>query len=96
MLGVLAAAGLPAPVQQFRVELESGPRFLDYAYPELLVGLEWDGFAEHGLIRSTFDDDRIRDAELQLQGWLMLHMTSATSGPQLVRWVERALDARAA
>lgn len=96
VLAILTAAGVPLPAQQLRVELPSGPRFLDFGYEWAKVGLEFDGFAEHGLIRSTFDDDRERDAELQLAGWLMLHFTSNTRPTALVDRVGRALDARAA
>lgn len=60
-------------------------RLLDYAYPEALVGLEWDGFAEHGKIRSTFDDDRLRGNDLALAGWLMLHFTSRTPAAHIVQ-----------
>ena len=96
VLGILQRAGLPLPVQQHPVLVAGRRRYLDYAYPDALVYLEWDGFAEHGLIRSTFDDDRERGAELALLGWLGLHFTSNTTERDLVSRVERALATRAA
>lgn len=73
---LLEQAGVPRPVQQHPVLLPSGQRFLDWAYPDLRIAIEWDGFADHGLIRSVFDDDRVRSAELALAGWLVLPFTS--------------------
>ena len=96
VLRILRRAGLPLPVQQFAVVVGGRRRVLDYAYPLQRVYLEWDGFAEHGLIRSTFDDDRERDAELALLGWLGLHFTSSTRPEDVVSRVERALTVRAA
>lgn len=93
---VLRGAGLPLPVQQHPVLVAGRWRFLDHAYPAERIFLEFDGFAEHGMIRETFDDDRERDAELALLGWLGIHFTSNTRPADLVRRVRRALRARAA
>jgi hypothetical protein len=96
-LGVLRAirrARLPAPVQQHRVAVDGTTRYLDFAYPDLLIGIEFDGFAEHGRIRSTFDDDRVRRNGLTLAGWMMLHVTSAMTEAEIVAWVARALALR--
>ena len=71
-------------------------RYLDYAYPEEKLYLEWDGFDDHGLNRDVFDDDRDRDGELSLMGWLGLHFTSRTSEATIVRRVTTALARRAA
>jgi hypothetical protein len=94
--GVLRRAGLPLPLQQHPVFVAGRWRFLDHAYPEPLIYLEFDGFAEHGEIRETFDDDRERDAELALLGWLGIRYTSNTRPADLVSRVRRALEARAA
>jgi hypothetical protein len=96
VLRILRRAGLPLPMQQFPIVVGGRQRYLDYAYPDERIYLEWDGFAEHGLIRSTFDDDRARDAELALLGWLGLHFTSSTTPSELVWRVQRALALRAA
>jgi very-short-patch-repair endonuclease len=96
VLQTLRSAGLPLPVQQFRIEVAGRIRYLDFAYPHLLVYLEFDGFGEHGQIRETFDDDRERDAELALLGWMGLHFTSRTLAADLASRVNRALQQRAA
>jgi hypothetical protein len=96
VLRVLRRAGVPLPVQQHPVTVAGRRRFLDYAYPEQLVYLEFLGFSEHGLLRSVFDDDSEREAELALLGWLGLPVTSNTRPADLVDRVRRALAQRAA
>jgi hypothetical protein len=96
VLHLLRKAGLPLPVQQFAIEVAGRRRYLDFAYPERKLYLEFDGFGEHGQIRETFDDDRDRDAELALLGWMGLHFTSRTEPAELVSRVDRALRQRAA
>jgi hypothetical protein len=96
VLRTLRRAGAPLPVQQHPVIVAGRRRYLDYAYPEAKVYLEFLGFSEHGLIRSTFDDDTEREAELALLGWLGLGFTSNTRPADLVDRVRRALAARAA
>lgn len=94
---ILRRAGLPLPEQQFPVYVAGRWRFLDHAYPPpAMLYLEFDGFAEHGLVRETFDDDRERDAELALLGWLGIRYTSNTRPEDLVRRVRQALARRAA
>jgi very-short-patch-repair endonuclease len=95
VLRFLRSAGLPVPVQQHRITVAGRVRYLDYAYPASRLYLEWDGFEDHGLRRAVFDDDRERDAELALAGWLGLHFTSRTRPRDIVRRVERALALRA-
>jgi hypothetical protein len=92
VLEVLRRAGLPLPVAQHRVVVGGRTRYLDYAYPEQRIGLEFDGFAEHGLLRSTFDDDRVRGNALALGGWLVLHFTSRSTAVELVERTQEALD----
>lgn len=94
VLTTLRKAKVPVPVQQYEIELAGKRRFLDFAYPSRRIALEFDGFSEHGLIRSTFDDDRARDAELALAGWLVLHFTSRTPIADLIDRVARALALR--
>lgn len=94
VLHAIRRAGLPAPVHQHPVTIDGQRRTLDFAYPPLQVGLEFDGFAEHGRIRSTFDDDRVRGNGLALAGWLILHVTSAMTDAEIASWVARALALR--
>lgn len=94
VLGILVRAGLAVPVQQHRVVIGGRERFIDYAYPDELVGLEFDGFAEHGRIRSTFDDDRLRGNDLAVAGWLMLHFTTNSPTSHIVARTAQALARR--
>jgi hypothetical protein len=91
---ILVAAGLPEPVQQYPVP--GTAYLLDWAYPELRIGMDYDGWAEHGS-RSAFDKAAIRGNELAVLGWQDLHFTSAQSPSVVVRTVaaarERALRA---
>jgi very-short-patch-repair endonuclease len=63
-------AGLPQPRAQYRF----GPYRLDFAWPELRVAVETDGWATHGR-REAFEDDRARDAMLMAHGWRVLRVT---------------------
>lgn len=91
-LAILAAAGLPTPVQQFRVERPDGkPAFLDLAYPAHRVGIELDGWEHHGQ-RGAFDHDRSRRNDLTLLGWQIFNFTSSTTDHELERVVRQALD----
>jgi very-short-patch-repair endonuclease len=81
-------------VHQHPVEVGGRRRHLDLAYPAERLGIEFDGFAEHGLLRSTFDDDRVRDNDLRLAGWLMLHFTSRSKPAEIVETTARALRQR--
>jgi len=63
-------AGLPQPRAQYRL----GRYRLDFAWPELRVVVETDGWATHGR-RQGFEDDRARDAALVAAGWRVLRVT---------------------
>lgn len=92
-LRALAAAGLPAPVQQHEVRRPDGRRArIDLAYPDAMVAIELDGWDAHGR-RSAFDSDRIRRNELTLLGWRVYQFTSTMSDADLVRTVSDALQA---
>lgn len=64
----LRRAGLPLPVPQLQVRTPSGTRYIDFAYPDQLLAIELDGFANHGH-RQAFEDDRIRQNDLEQLGW---------------------------
>ena len=61
-----------------------------------MIVLEWEGFAEHGLIYETFHRDRPRNNRLRLAGWLLLQFTAESTEEDLVRDVTQALASRAA
>lgn len=76
LLGVLLAAGLPRPCQQHQVVSGRTVYLLDYAYPGLRIGIEFDGWFGHGQ-RSDFDHAAARGNALELAGWTVLHFTTA-------------------
>ncbi len=70
MRALVRQAGLPQPVSQHVI----GRYRLDFAWPELRVAVETDGWATHGR-RQAFEDDRARDAFLLAAGWRVLRVT---------------------
>lgn len=71
----LADARLPLPVAQFEVRAPGGfVAFLDGAYPEKKVGLEFDGQSVHNAPEALFRD-RDRQNRLVALGWTILRYT---------------------
>ena len=94
-LTLVRERSMPEPVAQYPVFVEGHlVARLDFAYPELKIGIELDGYAFHS-DRQSFERDRRRLTELVNEGWHMLVFTR----PQLrdhPAWVESAvLKARA-
>jgi len=89
----ITSAGLPRPVQQHRVQV--GPRTfrLDLAFPDLMIGIEYDGWEPHRT-RRAFDRDRARQNPLEIVGWLILRYTSASTREVVIREVADAIAAR--
>jgi hypothetical protein len=67
--------GLPEPVPNLEVVVGGERRFLDAAWPDHLVDLEFDGFRPH-MVRKVFDDDRARQNALVAAGWQVFRATS--------------------
>jgi hypothetical protein len=67
--------GIPEPVPNLAVVSGGQRRFLDIAWREEMVDLEFDGFEAH-LIRRVFDDDRARQNQLVDDGWQVFRLTS--------------------
>jgi very-short-patch-repair endonuclease len=70
----LRAAGLPLPVAQHPVMTERGLAYIDFAYPDVKLALELDGFERHGT-RQVFEDDYERQAALEELGWRFRRFT---------------------
>lgn len=66
------AAGLPPAAFQFRV----GRYEIDFAYPDLLLAIEVDGYGPHAS-RRAFQKDRDRQNDLVARGWTVLRFTWA-------------------
>lgn len=85
-LRLVRAGELPRPRAQHHVRLHGGGvAALDFAYPELKLGIELDGWAVHSG-RAAFEQDRRRNAELAGLGWVILTYTwrQVTRHPRFV------------
>jgi len=67
---VIARAGLPQPRSNAIVATHE----VDFAWPELGVVVETDGWGTHGY-RAAFESDRARDAELAARGYAVVRFT---------------------
>jgi hypothetical protein len=93
---VLVVAGLPAPELQHWVTSAGGRYRIDVAYPEFRVGIEGKSRAHH-LTDEAFERDPLRDADLGIAGWIIIHVTWAqlsTDAAGVVRRARRALRSR--
>jgi very-short-patch-repair endonuclease len=90
-------AGLPDPVFQHPVRLGGRNRRIDFAFPELMIAIEVDGYESHSRY-DVFEDDRVRGNELELGGWTVLRFTwhQLTKCPGYVVAVLRAALAQVA
>jgi very-short-patch-repair endonuclease len=90
VLQVIRDAGLPAPVQQYRVKAGDRSYVLDFAWPDRRLLVEYYGLAVHsGASAVAHDNERLR--ALVGAGWRTLVFTDDTSDQQMVRDVANAL-----
>ena len=87
---VLERAAYPLPKQQFRVRVEGQTHFIDYAWPESLHRIEWEGFDPHGKFWTPFHKDRERLRRLQRAGWTIYPVTSQTTENEVLAIAEIA------
>jgi very-short-patch-repair endonuclease len=74
-ISLLRHAGFGQPIRQFTVDVGwRNPIHIDFAYPDLLIGIETDGYEPHSA-RPQWQEDRRRDAALALRGWLILRFS---------------------
>jgi very-short-patch-repair endonuclease len=66
--------GLPDPRINYPVRVGGRRRYLDLAWPEAKVAVEFDGFVPHST-RRVFDDDRARHNDLVDDDWTVFHVT---------------------
>lgn len=75
LLSLIRRCGIPEPVAQHPVMVDGRIiARLDFAYPELKIGIELDGYAFHSS-REAFENDRQRLNRLTNEGWHMLVFT---------------------
>jgi len=95
---ILVHGGLPCPAVNPEVHSRSGiTYFIDMAYEEEQVGVEYDG-ADHVGSRDQMEDDALRRRNLQDDGWYLITVTAKQhrEPATLVRSVEAALILRRA
>jgi predicted transcriptional regulator of viral defense system len=88
VLTALHRAGLPAPVPQHPVTVDGEDFFLDAAYPDVRLGIEYHGWDTHRT-RSAFDADFRRDRLLTIAGWTVVYFTRTSSDREIVETVLR-------
>jgi hypothetical protein len=96
VLDTIVGAGLPEPVQQHPIVVGGRRRFVDLAYPERRIAIEFDGFDVHQRMRSRFVDDRVRQNDLVLAQWTVLRFTGASTRAEVVTTTAAALAAAGA
>ncbi len=91
-LQLLRAGGFPEPVKQFEVVDGRKKARLDFAYPELRIAIECDGYAYHSGYRA-WSGDRKRQNFLASSGWRVFHVTpqDLKSPGELLSRLEAAL-----
>jgi very-short-patch-repair endonuclease len=80
---LIRESDLPLPVAQHVVDLPSGRRRLDLAWPRQWLAYECDGYEWHKG-RHRFDDDRVRRNELVAAGWTVLNATDAMTDQEIL------------
>jgi hypothetical protein len=76
LLLILVEGGIPMPSLQYSVcELSGRERYrLDFAWPELKVAVEYDGYEAH---EGRAELDKARDEDLRRRGWLVVRADAA-------------------
>ena len=74
-LRVVRQLGLPRPMVNHMVRVGGRVRYLDLAWPDAKVAIEFDGFVPHST-RRVFDDDRSRQNDLVADGWTVFRITA--------------------
>ena len=97
LLRVIERANLPVPVGQHRLDRpDGGTAFLDFAYPDLRIGVEVDGHKTHAT-RAQRSVDADRANQLSLLGWQLLRFSYEDVNRRPVRvaaTIRQALAAR--
>ncbi len=92
---VLVRAGLPRPQTQVPVYADGGVvvAHVDMGWPELMVGVEYDG-DHHRADRRQYVRDIRRLELLEQLGWLVIRVVAEDRQPDIVRRVRRAIAER--
>ncbi len=95
LVRLLRRHGLPEPVAQYEVVLDGHRHFVDLAYPEARLAIEYDGEGHH-FTRRAFHADPLRRNRFEAAGWTYLVVTSRgmRAPNDLLRQVRRVLTER--
>jgi very-short-patch-repair endonuclease len=88
----IRSAGLPEPRSQLPLIANGAPYRIDLAYPDLKIAIEADG--PHHLLPSIAAYDRRRDADLTLDGWVVLHVYPDTDERECIDWIRSTAHVR--
>lgn len=96
-LRLVRRAGLPPPVCQYNVR-ENGRVLarVDFAYPDILLAIEVDGYRWHSG-RARWERDLGRRNDLTARGWRVIHVTSSDlehRPDRIVRMIAEVLGGR--
>ncbi|OBJ58196.1 type IV toxin-antitoxin system AbiEi family antitoxin [Mycobacterium sp. 1423905.2] len=93
---LLLRAGFPRPVTQIPVVCADGRQvfYLDMAWEDLLVAVEYDG-EHHRLDRWQYTKDIRRSEALERLGWLIIRVVATDRPADIVRRVRDARELRA-
>lgn len=94
-LQALRTEGLPPPVRQ--LQIFDGGRFLiriDFAYPDVRLAIELDGFLYHGR-REKWEQDHARRSRLPALGWRLIVVTKRQLQDNTIQVVTNVAQAAA-
>ena len=66
--------GMPPYSYQHEVKINNRKYFIDFAYPEVMLAIEVDGY-EKRASRASLDNDAQKGVMLALAGWTVVHFT---------------------
>ena len=93
MWQIIVASGVRLPERQHWVTIGDGRYRLDFAWPDLQLGLECDGYGPHGG-GARWHKDRDRLADLGSVRWRILPITweaCTRKREHVIRWLTRAV-----
>jgi very-short-patch-repair endonuclease len=86
-------AGYPRPRTQIRVHDGNTEAFLDMGWDEPKIGLDYDG-QQHQTDRQRFVHDIGRNAMVERQGWLDIHVVKEHSKGSILHRIREAAERR--
>lgn len=89
-LDIVRQSGFTQPELEYSVfELST---FWTRRGPQLKISVELDHFGSHGKSRKRFDYDRRRNNALTMEGWTVLHITSAMTDAEILRLLRSVFE----